>query len=409
MMSPIHLRDVSDPGDDVLRRFRYQHAYGVIIAVAMTTGKKDYKALWCEQHEDFLAETLNNTFDAYQIKTRNPELGEWKLSDEAFYGSVKRFLELDAAYPGKIRRFNFVSNTKYSDSGAQRREYLSPVKLLRGVFSAGSLTGLTGSVQKGFEWLRNKLNVSSEDLFNLLKRLDIVVGPTDRAFEDELCQTHIPELSQCAHMDAQRLQVICEALINRVARASSLVSRSPSRSWVGVIPEAQADPFLLAKRITAEDLILTISDANVSEFRFWDDLTSLHLGDADQNMDKLNIKMVRGGLGAHYEVMRRRSLTAEQNLLDIVTRSNDGKQRLSQIENVVFAECDDANLRASITGPIFGKTMLIDVQDRLQRIAENEPSRVYQLPKDLLIGVAGLLTSECKVWWSSHFDVEAKK
>lgn len=38
MNSPIDSRDLLDPGDEVLRKFRYQHAYGVILSVGMVTG-----------------------------------------------------------------------------------------------------------------------------------------------------------------------------------------------------------------------------------------------------------------------------------------------------------------------------------------------------------------------------------
>ena len=77
MESPIDSINLSDPGDEVLRKFRYQHAYGVILSVGMATGLLPCKALWCEQHEDFLTESADGFFDAYQIKTRKPELGEW--------------------------------------------------------------------------------------------------------------------------------------------------------------------------------------------------------------------------------------------------------------------------------------------------------------------------------------------
>jgi len=122
-------------------------------------------------------------------------------------------------------------------------------------------------------------------------------------------------------------------------------------------------------------------------------------------LNTLQKKMICGGLAARYEVMRRRTLTAERKLLDLATRPNDGKAILSQIENVVLVECDDANLRASQKEDPYGPAMLIDVQDRLKRISETEPARVHRQPYDLLVGVAGLLTSECKVWWSEPFEL----
>jgi len=234
MKSPTDSIHQSDPGDEVLRKFRYQHAYGVILSIGMTTGKLVCKALWCEQHEDFLAEKEDGLFDAYQIKTRKSELGEWQLNDEAFWKSIGRFVKLDLAYPGKIQSFKFVSNTQFSNSSAKDREYLSPVKLLTGVERIVRWEDLIGEVKRGFEWLKDKLAVNHEDLFSVLRHLDLVLGPTDRAFEDELSQRHIPTMAECSSLNASALRIVREALIARIAQASSLVSEDPTRDWLGL-------------------------------------------------------------------------------------------------------------------------------------------------------------------------------
>lgn len=408
MQSPIDKRDLSDPGDDVLRRFRYQHAYGVILSVGMVTERIDCKALWCEQHEDFLLELSDGSFDACQVKTRKPELGEWEINDDAFCKSIERFVRLDLAYPNKIRFFYFVSNTQFSNSAAKDRAYLSPRKLLDGIKIVTKSEDLTGDVKKGFECLKVKLGIAQNDLFNVLLRLDIILGPTDRAFEDELAQRHIPTLTECKSLNAQSLGRVREALISRIALASALISDDPGRDWYGLTNKENKDPYLLAKRIIAEDIILTIRDVCDYGFSFLQELASIKLGSANSRLDILNQKMIRGGLSLHYETMRRRALSAERILLDLATRPSDGEKICSQIENVVLSECDDANLRASQTSLPFGSAMLIDVQDRLRWMSENDSARVHRQPYDLLVGVAGLLSSECKVWWSEQFELEVK-
>ena len=406
MNSPIEKRDQSDPGDEVLRKFHYQHAYGVVLSVGMATGKLPYTALWCEQHEDFLAETGAELFEAYQVKTRKPELGVWELNDKALQKSISRFVELDLRYPAKIKKFLFVSNTDVSNSSALKRVHLSPSKLLTSIQKVTQWKDLTDDALKGFEVLKEDLCVESTSLFSVLSRMDIVLGPTDRAFEDELAQRHISSLAECVSMGSATLSKVRDALIFMIAQASSLFSDDPSRDWVGITYKNNQDPFLLAKRVTPQDVILAVRDAREPAFRFLPELATLKLGEHSLRQNTLRKKMSRGGLAARYEAMNRRSITAEQELLDLATRPSHGESICSQIENVVLTECDDSNLRASQAGRTYGPAMLIDVQDRLKRIAEEEPLRVYRQPYDLLVGVAGLLTSECKVWWSEPFDVE---
>jgi Cap4 dsDNA endonuclease len=71
---PSEVRNLTDPGDATSRNFRYQHAYGVVLLVAAKRGLRPYVAIWCEHHEDFLAQRDDGLFDGYQIKTARPEV-----------------------------------------------------------------------------------------------------------------------------------------------------------------------------------------------------------------------------------------------------------------------------------------------------------------------------------------------
>jgi hypothetical protein len=49
--------------------------------------------------------------------------------------------------------------------------------------------------------------------------------------------------------------------------------------------------------------------------------------------------------------------------------------------------------------------MLIDAQGRLRRLAQERPADVGYHGYECLVGVAGLLTSECRVWWGPRFPI----
>ena len=390
----------------MLRRFRYQHAYGVVILIGSLLKKLDYTAIWCEQHEDFLAEISDTLFDAYQIKTKKSELGPWKITDEAFEASINRFARLNNRFPSRIRRFNFVSNTEPFDTTDKTKEHQCPLKLVQAVKRVISLELLDGAAKKGFELLSSKASVAPQALFKVLKEFDFLVGPTIRAFEAELAQDHVGKLQQCASLSPSNLAKVREALIAQVAQASSLYSDDPGRHYSAIDADYRSDPLLIAKRISIEDALLTVTEATRTEFQYLPSLTSLRLGAGVGQMTTMKRKMDRGGLAYHYEVMRRRALSAEAVLLELATRPDHGIRALSQLENIVLAECDDALLRISGRKEPTGVEMLIDVQDRLTRIALEEPNRVYRQSPDVLIGTAGLLTSACKVWWGQPFQLE---
>src|ERR1700722_6349897 len=108
--APSEVRNLTDPGDATSRNFRYQHAYGVMLLVAAKRGLRPYWAIWCEQHEDFLAQRHDGLFDGYQIKTARPELGTWTLKDGEFTKSIGRFVDLVAEFGDRIGELYFVSD-----------------------------------------------------------------------------------------------------------------------------------------------------------------------------------------------------------------------------------------------------------------------------------------------------------
>src|SRR5262249_10225295 len=89
--SPEFVRNLSDPGDATSRNFRYQFTYGALLLLAAHRGLRAYECIWCEHHDDFLAQRLDGRFDAYQIKTKRPERGGWTTRDVELIKSIKRF------------------------------------------------------------------------------------------------------------------------------------------------------------------------------------------------------------------------------------------------------------------------------------------------------------------------------
>src|SRR5689334_8102848 len=110
--SPVSQLPTRDFGAETIRNFRYQFACAVVLLVGAVAKKNDYKAIWCELENDILAEIDQNLFDGCQVKTQEPELGAWTVTDEAFVTAVKGFMALDRKYPGQMRHFHFMSNTE---------------------------------------------------------------------------------------------------------------------------------------------------------------------------------------------------------------------------------------------------------------------------------------------------------
>jgi hypothetical protein len=120
----------------------------------------------------------------------------------------------------------------------------------------------------------------------------------------------------------------------------------------------------------------------------------------------LQQKLVAGGLEPEFDYMKTRALAAEYNLLEDVNRRPEVYPALlRQIEERVLGELSEAHLRARQKPEPYGPAMMVDVQERLQRLAKDHGSEVGHQPYECLVGVAGLLTGECRAWWSPRFPV----
>ena len=398
-ISPTAVRDRDDPGDETQRNFRYQHAYGVILLLASVQGKKNYIYLWCEHHEDFLAERSDGLYDAYQIKTAKPENGPWTWPKDALRDSIKRFVRLHNKFPGKIAAFFFVSNVEVLDSHAEDKAHQSPPRLLESLNNTP-----TGKLKVAFDDLLAHCQCTATELQHVLNNLHFIKGPDRDGFDAIIAHEHLSAVPECNPLTAAQRNQLRDKLVFKIYVASSLQVTDPSRHWLCIGDTTSLDPYIQSKKVTVDSVRLAIQESTTRPFSYIPSTTPLNLGKYKSNLPVLEQKMIKGGLADYITTMRRRTLSAEQNLIE---QSHIAPERieksLNQIISVVQGICDDARLDASLNPEPYGKQMLAEVKNHLRTTAEQQPELVNQQPYDLLFGVAGLLTEDCTVWWSEHF------
>lgn len=414
--SPVASLDGSDPGDETQRNYRYQAAVGGMLIIAAKAGKIDYQAVWCEQREDFLGEIGDGMFDAVQVKTSTPENGAWEVTSAAFSKSVRRFAWLDTDFPGRLRNFHFFSNVDFADSNSVADQHRSIPKLIAAVALAETYDDLAGPMEKAFASLLAKVNheqdrkTPPEAIFAVLRRLRLSKGPSREDMQDVLCQSHLPDIHDCAHFTPKELSDVAKRLIARVLEASSIQIEAGTRHYAAFV-EGKRSPELEAKRLSALDLEVILREQKTDAFRYLNALTSLKIGDQrDQEEDtrRLEMKLKQGGLSEEsFVILHRQAVSAESRLLDLATRTQYGSETYAQLENVVRDESNIAALEASAESNSYGKRMLVTLHKRFHSIAREDADRVAGESADMLLGVTGLLTGQCHIWWSEKFEIPA--
>lgn len=178
--SPTQTYDLSDPGDDMQLRIRYQHSYGLILFCEAEKKEVDCRSLWFEHLEDILLEKNNGKFNFYQVKTREPTLGKWKMSDDALVKSIKRFCEFESEYGGSSDGFFFVSNCPYresQESTKKEEKALSPLNFFRLIKNLKGEEELNGEFKKRFDSLKKAVGFDGSILIRVIQKTSLIVGP----------------------------------------------------------------------------------------------------------------------------------------------------------------------------------------------------------------------------------------
>lgn len=402
--------DGDDPGDETQRNFRYQHAYGVILLAACLSGQRPYAALWCEHHEDYLTEVGDGSFDAWQIKTRRREIGAWRLKDDALRDSLKRFALLEKKFPDKIRHYYFVSNTEISKSRAGKKIAQSPQVFLQAVKGAPDNNGKIRVMEpfgSSFAELREHCECTDDELLTVLRKLDFIKGPERESFEDEIAHTHLPQIAGCDEHSPAVLNGLRDELIQAIYTASSLTVSDPAKHWYCLNGATATDPRQLAKRITVEMARQLISQTLPVPLRFTPQTKRYPFSVAPEALTILEKKFLRAGLRYYTESMQNCAHAAHAHLIELAYRKPSKIEGiLDQLTGVVSKECDMARLLAKANPEPYGERMLREVSAKFREIAANTPPMVAGETHDCLLGIAGLLTGECRIWWSEEFDLE---
>jgi hypothetical protein len=234
--------------------------------------------------------------------------------------------------------------------------------------------------------------------------LDLIQGPSRGDFDAVLSNQHLSRLKECHNLTTKQMNEFRDDLVAMVYRASSLQVDDPIRHLRSLIKAKDLEPKVRAKRILVADVVCTPPETSKVAFNF-PGKPKLKLG-TDRPPQILEQKLARGGLRSEIDHLKELERAAEYNLLEDVERRPDLYPQLQhQIEQMVLQECGEAYLRARSQPEPYGSHMLIDVQDRLRRLAETRPEMIGHHAYECLVGVAALLSSDCLVWWSPRFPL----
>lgn len=394
-----------DRGDEMQERLRYQWAAGVLLLAQGFAGIRDMRALWCEHHEDFLIELSSGKFIAVQVKTDSRENIKWRLGHAELINSISRFCLLEKKYGDDIEGYEFYSNAPpyVPDQNARERTQLaSPLRLIEGCWKASDLADIETSCRKVFDVLGKKIGAEPNCLFRVLQKMSFLQGPVLRGLDDSMSHGVVPKLPGCANLPAIHCCLVRDDLIALVQGACHLKTQGIDGVIDYITSNGRPQSVLRAKCITMDEASGRIAGMLEGTFRFVYSGPSLPLANATSRAGVLQRKMRNAYLSGQFEGLQMRVESAEQHLLARAgNEPEDFEQVAAQLQAVVLTECKDIEaINAGVPDEKFrGSVIYGEILKRMSHLATNEQARVCRESKDTLMGIAGILSGECRFAW----------
>ena len=83
----------------------------------------------------------------------------------------------------------------------------------------------------------------------------------------------------------------------------------------------------------------------------------------------------------------------------------EAEKRYQHLRVLVREDCLTSSSAAKALGALYGEEMLTRLRQHLRARAKEHGDQVLGVSAEHLLGVAGILTEDCKVWWSEEFPI----
>lgn len=401
----------SDRGDETQALFIYQWAAGVVLLAGAVSKQNQYAAIWCEHHDDLLAELPTGGFHAIQVKTTAAQGATWRSSDTGFVDAIRKFAEHETKYSSQIQQYIFFSNARpyipAATAKLAKNLAKSPVRICEECRGSSNLGSIAAPYKGSFDALVIATGSDPDTVFSVLRKLEFQLGPPLENFREQLGFV-IGGIPFCKQFTILWIEKVRDDLLMLVGKASSL-NVSALDFYASILQsDGRPEAAVRGKRISVEDFELALKQNPSGGFRYAEVGGHLQLGKASGQKEVLRQKMNAGFVGAYFDSIWLQAMGAEQRLLERAHENPDSAlQVVKQLEGVMLVECQNAEAEAALEQDERRRGLMIyqRILQRTDELTRHDKASVENEPAQTLRGVAGLLSGSCKFAWGVLPDV----
>jgi hypothetical protein len=390
-----------DPGDDVQRRFAYQDAYGIILLLGMIESQELGTAVYFEHHDDLLVERGDGKYVAVQVKTKDIPAPA-KATEPAIIASISRFIDLEIRHPGEMHAFKIVSSSGFVNdrSSNDLAEVLSVVTDLR----PERLVSDTRTKR-----LCKKLIPPADAVVahSVLQRIELVPdAPGLNDIEDRLSR-QLGDLDLCRLALPYQIRLAVRELVALGIRAATYRPSGPNYDAIAVLKgNGAVNEAIIAEKRVDRDMVAAIIEECL-QAPMPTDMGISSLTELDNR--KLRTKMAKAKVPAR--AIDQVTSCAEHARMQLQVQKQrlgrtEARGRYARLRAIVHSEFEDlleGALQASLTS---GQPLYAHIRDGIRRLPQTRPD-LSGTDGEELLGIAGVLSDECKLWWTEDRSLPA--
>lgn len=397
--------DKSDAGDNTQNRFRYQAAYAAYLAAQLIGELSPYECIYCELYEDILIKCKSGKFIGVQVKTKEKSKGPFRFGEDEILKSLKRFIKLDIKFPEIFESYVLATNCGFTNS-RDGTDLPYAIELLK----KNERLDKKGHVFFGkIEALSGLANCSKKEVLSTLNKVNIVDWADLERFPTILAED-IAKLTNNQNEQRPILLKMAEEMMNLTSTAACRSTNLSQPSYYKLLqdPTGTLTSAILENKKISRDMVEKCLMSCKDSVILLRSITPRPISLSPMATKIMELKMSKGGIDIdNILLMKNNNWSAQTLFVEWLHKRGriEAERHADHISLLVWNECQSVHNNIKTLERLYGQEMLKVVDSKLRDTYNGLKDQYREICYPQILGIAGILTEDCKIWWSERFEI----